>query len=73
MEVENSLASAFGPAMAQLSLSETNPPLNRGSVIQFMDGEDEEGTGALRQIRGVKQGCFEEEEVRIAVRFFVAA
>lgn len=50
-----------------------NPPLNRDCVIAFAEGKDKKSKkGALRQVKGERQGLFQEDYVVLATRFFVA-
>jgi hypothetical protein len=55
--------------------TESNPRLNRGSVIRFAESaKEEEGEGMqkpLRQIKCERMGEFTEEMVVVGVRFFV--
>ncbi|KAJ4988128.1 hypothetical protein SVAN01_06380 [Stagonosporopsis vannaccii] len=50
-----------------------NPPLNDDCVIAFAESIDKnEKTGVLRQVKGERQGVFEEDYVVFAVRFYIA-
>lgn len=50
----------------------SNPPLNRDCVIAYAESEAKYSEqGVLRQVRGERQGIFQEEYVVFAARFFV--
>ncbi|KAJ4366302.1 hypothetical protein N0V83_007938 [Neocucurbitaria cava] len=50
-----------------------NPPLNEDCVIAYAETRDKDNEqGVLRQIKGERQGVFQEEYVVFATRFFIA-
>ncbi|KAF1851389.1 uncharacterized protein K460DRAFT_273943 [Cucurbitaria berberidis CBS 394.84] len=50
-----------------------NPPLNTDCVIAYAESEDKDSKrGVLRQVKGERQGVFQEEYVVFATRFFLA-
>ncbi|KAF1944706.1 hypothetical protein EJ02DRAFT_85818 [Clathrospora elynae] len=50
----------------------SNPPLNRDCVIAYAESENKgSNIGVLRQVKGERQGVFQEEYVVFASRFFV--
>ncbi|KAL6705924.1 hypothetical protein ACN47E_006203 [Coniothyrium glycines] len=50
-----------------------NPPMNQNCVVAYAESKGEDDKSALRQVRGERQGVFQEDYVVFATRFFVPA